>query len=248
MFLLGCVALDCYLCCCRASGLYSASRPVLAHVTCLCVWLCSLVLATPKWIFVTLTGPDDETLCSEDHAASSSVGQLVSRLFHHTLGFLLPAAVLIICCCCVALRLHSSPAEPRRQRAFRLIWGSVAVFLVCWTPFNIALLVDSVRSRSGETGDDSLRRAVMVTSKLGYAHACLRPLVHLSLSRGFRTQALALLRCRPAGPTGPTGPSGSVASLWWLGVGEEPRTQRYHKDGEQEQMASGDHQMQATQC
>lgn len=241
IFLLGCILLDCYLSCCRATSFYSAGRPVSAHMTCLCVWICSLILVIPKWTFVaTSSGPGfANTLCFENYSASSGVGPLVSRLFHHLLGFLLPAAVLIICCSCVALRLHSSAAQLQKRRAFRVILVLVAVFLLCWTPYNITLFVDTVRSRSEETGD-SLKVAVMVTSQFGYIHACLRPLVYLSLSAGFRTQALALLRCSPAGP---------VASLWRLGVGEEdPTTQQNHKDGEQEQMTSGDHQTQSSQC
>lgn len=241
IFLLGCILLDCYLSCCRATSFYSAGRPVSAHMTCLCVWICSLILVIPKWTFVvTSSGPGfANTLCFENYSASSGVGPLVSRLFHHLLGFLLPAAVLIICCSCVALRLHSSAAQLQKRRAFRVILVLVAVFLLCWTPYNITLFVDTVRSRSEETGD-SLKVAVMVTSQFGYIHACLRPLLYLSLSAGFRTQALALLRCSPAGP---------VASLWRLGVGEEdPTTQQNHKDGEQEQMTSGDHQTQSSQC
>uniref|UniRef100_A0A674PC01 Chemokine (C-X-C motif) receptor 3, tandem duplicate 3 n=1 Tax=Takifugu rubripes TaxID=31033 RepID=A0A674PC01_TAKRU len=210
IFLLGCIVLDCYLSCCRATKFYSAGRPILAHVTCLCVWICSLLLVTPKWIFVAASnGPgNDKTLCFETYSASSSVGQLVSRLFHHMLGFLLPAAVLIICCSCVALRLHSSSAELQKQRAFTVISCLVAVFLLCWTPYNITLMVDTLRGRSEETGN-SQETPVMVTSEFGYIHTCLRPLVYLSLSADFRTQAVALLRCTPAEP---------VASLWRLGV------------------------------
>lgn len=188
---------------------------------------------------MTSNGPgNDKTLCFENYSPSSSVGQLVSRLFHHLLGFLLPAAILIFCCSCVALRLHSSSAERQKQRAFKVISCLVAVFLLCWTPYNITLFVGTVRGRFEETGN-SLKTAVMVTSHFGYIHTCLRPLVYLSLSADFRTWALALLRCTPVEP---------VASLWQLGVGEEDQTQHNHKDGEQEQMTSGDHQMQSSHC
>lgn len=111
----------------------------------------------------------------------------------------------------------------------------VAVFLLCWTPYNITLLVGTVRGRF----EEPLKTAAMVTSQFGYIHTCLRPLVYLSLSADFRTQALALLRCTPVEP---------VAALWQLGVGEEDQTQQNHRDGEQEQMMSGDHQMQSSHC
>lgn len=226
--------------CCRAAKIYSKSRPSFAHMTCLCVWICSLILVTPKWIFVvTSTGPGKKkTLCVENYSASSTVGQLVSRLFHHMLGFLLPTAILIICLSCVALRLHRSSKEIQKQRAFMVFLCLVGVFLLCWTPYNIMLIVDTVRSRSEET-ENSLKTALMVTSLFGYIHTCLRPFVFLSLDANFRTQALSLLRCSPVEPVG---------SLWQLGVGEDDQTQPDHKNGEQEQMTIGDHQMQSSQC
>lgn len=180
---------------------------------------------------------NEKTLCVEDFSASSSVGQLVSRLLHHTLGFLLPAAILIICCSCVALRLHSGSKESHKRRAFMVVLWLVVVFLLCWIPYNITLIVDTVKSRAGETGN-SLETALTVTSLFGYIHTCLRPLLHLSLSTNFRTQVLALLRCAPVEPAG---------SLWELGVGEDEQTEQNHKDEEKEQMTS-DHQMQSSQC
>lgn len=187
---------------------------------------------------VTSNVPGSEkTLCVENYSASSDVGQLVSRLLHHTLGFVLPAAILIICCSCVALRLHSGSKESHKQRAFMVVLCLVVVFLLCWMPYNITLIVDTVKSRAEETGN-SLETTLMVTSLFGYIHTCLRPLLYLSLSTNFRTQALALLRCAPVEPVG---------SLWELGVGEGEQTQQTHKDEEQEQMTS-DHQMQSSQC
>lgn len=210
-------------------------------MTCLGVWIGSLILVCPKWIFVvTLNGPgNDKTLCFESYSPSSTAGQLVSRLFHHMLGFLLPAAALLICCSCVALRLYSGSQElQKKQRAFKVVSCLVAVFLLCWTPYNVTLIVDTVRSRSEQTGN-SLKAALTVTSHFGYIHTCLRPLVYLSLSADFRTRVLALRRCAPVEP---------VASLWQLGVGEEEQREQSHKDGEQEQMTRADHQMQTSPC
>lgn len=234
VFLLVGLVLDRYLFFCRATKFYSTSRPSFAHVTCVCVWICSLILVIPKWIFVVTLSVSDKgkKLCVE--SSSSGVGQLVSRLLHHTLGFLLPAAILIICCSCVALRLHSGSKQSHKQRAFTVVLRWVVVFLLCWMPYNITLIVDTVKSRPEETGN-SLESALMVTSLFGYAHTCLRPLLHLSLSANLRGQALSLLRCAPAQPVG---------SLWELGVGEDEQTEQNHKDEEQEQM-TGDLQMEA---
>lgn len=239
IFLLLRLVLDRYLFFCRATKFLPTSRPCAAHVTCLCVWISSLVLVIPKWIFeVTLdVSSDEKKLCVEKISASSGVGQLASRLLHHTLGFLLPAAALIICCSCVALRLHSGSKQSHKRRAFTVVLWWVVVFLLCWTPYNITLIVDTIKSRAEEPGN-SPETALMATSLFGYAHACLRPLLHLSLRANFRTQALALVRCSPAQPVG---------SLWELGVGEDEQMEQNHKEDEQEQMTT-DIQMQSSAC
>ncbi|CAF98052.1 unnamed protein product [Tetraodon nigroviridis] len=81
----------------------------------------------------------------------------------------------------------------------------------------------------------SLETPLKMTFLLGYIHTCLRPLLYLSLSAGFRAQALALLRCAPPRPVG---------SLWGLGLGEDGQTEQSHKDEEQEQeQMTRDHHM-----
>lgn len=204
-------------------------------MTCLCVWICSLILVSPKWAFVvTSDAPGNkETLCVEK---LSSAGQLVSRLLHHALGFLLPAAILILCCARVAL-VRGRSNEPHRQRAFMAVLCLVVVFLLCWMPYNISLIVDTAKSRAGGTGN-SMERALKATSLFGYIHTCLRPPLHLSQSANLRSRAWALLRCAPVEPVG---------SLWEFGVGEDEQTEQNHKGEEQEQMTS-EHQMQTSQC
>lgn len=170
----------------------------------------------------------------------------MSRLLHHTLGFLLPAAVLIICCSCILLRLQRSTESLKKQKAAMVILPLVVAFLLCWTPYNLTLIVDTFRSSSKEPDDGlsgnperSLRKALLVTSALGCVHACLRPLLYFGLCGNFRNRTLAIFRRATAESEG---------SLWELGVGEEALPDQNHKGEELEQMTSVDHQVQSTQC
>lgn len=86
-------------------------------------------------------------------------------------------------------------------------------------PYNITLIVDTIRSISKERNDGlsensegSLKTALMVTSALGCIHACLRPLLYLGLCANFRKRTLAMLRQATVE---------SKSSLWDLGVGEK---------------------------
>lgn len=238
IFLLVCITLDRYLSIIRATQFYSLRKPWLAHICCLLLWLSSLILAIPDWIFmVAWKDPAQEkTLCVHKYSQSTTDWLLVSRLLHHILGFLLPAASLIFCCSSIMLQLQCI-------KSIRVILSLVVLFFLCWLPYNITLVVDTVgRSRSKELNDGlsgnpegSLKTALKVSSTLGCIHACLRPLLYLGLCANFRKRAVAMLRCATVE---------SESSLWEFGMGEEAPTD---PSQELEQMTSVNHQMQSTQ-
>ncbi|XP_039661503.1 C-X-C chemokine receptor type 3-like isoform X1 [Perca fluviatilis] len=240
IFLLVCISLDRYLSIVHATQLYSQKKPRLAHISCLSVWLVSLILTIPHWIFLVAT--KDE--CVHSYTQSVTDWKLASRLLHHTLGFLLPAVTLIICCSCIPLQLKRSTEGLQKQRAIMVILPLVVAFFLCWMPYNITLIVDTIMNSANEpdTGlsgnpQRSLKKALMVTSGLGCMHACLRPLLYLGLCGNFRKRTLAMLKRTTVE---------SESSLWELGVGEEAPPDQSRK--EQEPMTSVDHQMPSSQC
>lgn len=101
-------------------------------------------------------------------------------------------------------------------------------------PYNITLIVDTIRSSLKKPNDGSLKTALTVTSALGCIHACLRPLLYLGLCTNFREQTLAMLRRATVE---------SERSLWELGVGEEALPDQSHEGEELKQMTSVDHQV-----
>ncbi|XP_040900208.1 C-X-C chemokine receptor type 1-like isoform X2 [Toxotes jaculatrix] len=219
IFLLVCISLvRCLSCLSSIQGKLAVS-----HGICLLVYLISILLTIPDWIFlmpVKDKNGEEKTVCVHNYSPSGFDQQLFSRLPHHTLGFLLPATTLIICCSSILLRLQSRSKSRQKQRAVMVIVPLVTVFLLCWMPYNITLIVDTYRNLNQEPhGDDfsgnsegSLETALKVTFALGCVHACLRPLLYFGLCRNFRKRTLAMLRCATFEPEG---------SLWELGVDKE---------------------------
>ncbi|XP_070768438.1 C-X-C chemokine receptor type 3-like [Enoplosus armatus] len=245
ILLLVCISLDRYLSIVHSVQLYSENEPRLAHISCLFVWLIALILSIPDWIFlVARKDPAQEkTLCVHNYSQSLTDWKLVSRLLHHSLGFLLPAAALIFCCSCI-LRVQHGSKGLQRQRVVRVILPLVVAFLLCWIPYNVTLIVDTIRSSSKKPGlsgspEGSLGTALKVTFALGCVLACLRPLLYLGLCGNFRKQTLAMLRHAKLE---------SESSLWELGVGEKALPDQSHEEEELKQ-TNVDHQVQLTeQC
>lgn len=245
IFLLVCISRDRYLYIVHDTQVYFQKRPWFAHITCLVVWISSLILTVPDWIFLIATknGEVDITSCVHKYSEATSKWQLVLGLIHHLLGFLVPAAALIFYC--TRILIHCSCQGIQKQRFILVILPLVAIFLLCWMPYNITFFLNTIRvsSAGGKKGassnsERSLEPTLRITSALGCAHACLRPLLYLVLCRYFRKGSLATLKGRAVEFT---------TSLWEFGVGEA-LPDKVREEEETEQMASADHQVQSSKC
>ncbi|CAL8289871.1 unnamed protein product [Merluccius merluccius] len=234
IFLLSCISLERYLSIFRATHFFTRRKPWLAQASCLSVWLLSLLLSIPDWVFLeALDRNGGRVECV--HVYPNTNWRLASRLLYHIAGFFLPTAVLIFCCSCFLLRLWRGPLlDPQKQRALWVILALVGVFLFCWTPYNLTLVVHTFwraeqqpepdgSSSSGVCGKptSSLGKGLVLMFALGCFHACLQPLLYFGLCRNIRREVLETLSCVPAAAE-----VDRSLSLWELGVGEEPLPQQ----------------------
>ncbi|KAM6935299.1 C-X-C chemokine receptor type 3.1 [Lycodopsis pacificus] len=204
IFLLACISLDRYLSIVHATQMYSRKKPWVVQVSCLAVWIFSLLLSIPDWVFLEAVVDNrisKKIQCVRNyrHFASGAVGdwRLASRLLFHTVGFLLPSVILIFCYSCILRRLRCGSQGLQKQKAFRVIVAVVAVFFLCWTPYNITLMVDTLHSgNNSETCGvrTSLETAKLITSSVGYLHCSLNPILYAFVGVKFRRQLLDILR------------------------------------------------------
>ncbi|XP_006808231.1 C-X-C chemokine receptor type 3-like [Neolamprologus brichardi] len=231
IFLLFCISIQNYLSAIHGIQLYSHEKPFFVHISCLSVWLISVILTVPDWIFPGAKKDSTEKkTCVHIYPQSGANWQLWSRLFHHIFGLVLPAFMLIIFSHMLWRQCSSNGA--RMQRNVTVILSLVGVFCLCWMPYNFIFFLDTVQNRlqkhpndSHKSSEGSLKILLMVTSAIGCLHASLRPLLYLSLCGNFRQHLLAMLRCNKTEPEG---------SLWDLGVGQ--RQQPDHSQVQQEEL------------
>lgn len=215
IFLLVCISLDRYMSIIHATQMYSRRNPWVVHVSCLGVWLFSLLLSIPDWIFLEALWDvrSNKTQCtpnylkftpppernfnfSETRSQVVTDWQRASRLLYHIVGFLLPSAVLIFCYSCILHRLQCGLQSLQKQKAVRVIVAVVVVFFVCWTPYNITLMADTLHSgSSNETcvTKSSLDMARMITATIGYLHCSLNPILYAFVGVKFRRQLRDIL-------------------------------------------------------
>ncbi len=198
----------------HATQMYSRRKPWVVQVSCLAVWLFSLLLSTPDWIFLEARRDRVKTNCvriyaaidnsagnisldSPEEAIISEKWRLASRLVYHIVGFLLPSAVLIFCYSCILRQLRCGTQGLQKQKAFRVIMAVVLVFFLCWTPFNITLMVDTLTSDNSTYNcgvKSSLEKATIITTSVGFLHCSLNPIVYAFVGVKFRRQLANILR------------------------------------------------------
>ncbi|XP_061674727.1 C-X-C chemokine receptor type 3.1 isoform X2 [Syngnathoides biaculeatus] len=195
ILLLACISLDRYIYIVHATQMYSRRKPWVIQSSCLIVWVLSVLLSVPDWMFLEAV---HNARRKKTHCGPSSHSfRLFSRLLNHTVGFLLPLVALIFCYSCILHRLRCSTGGPQKQKAFWVIASVVVVFFLCWTPYNIILIVDTVFWGNTNTSckfRDRLAKAMIMTQTIGYLHCSLNPILYAFVGVKFRHQLLDILR------------------------------------------------------
>ncbi|KAF3822457.1 hypothetical protein GH733_007831 [Mirounga leonina] len=105
-------------------------------------------------------------------------------------AFVIPVLIIIICYTLMILRLKSvrllsgSREKDRNlRRITRLVLVVVAVFIICWTPIHIFILVEALGNASHSTAALS---SYYFCIALGYTNSSLNPILYAFLDENFK--------------------------------------------------------------
>jgi len=178
-------------------------RPEMARWACAGVWLVILLGGVP----VALA---HDTSCCRNRAS----GRLEVRCFESfssrawkreikplvllqfALSFVPPLGVVLYCSGRVLYelcQLKSTEAAGKRQKAIRLLVVNATIFVACFLPYNVILVVYTFL-KTGANGPEAgggersgrVRLALQISMLLTSANCCLDPLVYYFSTEGFR--------------------------------------------------------------
>ncbi|XP_077406456.1 C-X-C chemokine receptor type 2-like [Vanacampus margaritifer] len=205
---LACISVDRYLLIVRAGGGDGGPqrRRRCSRLVCGGVWALGTALALPA-LFNEATRADvdsDRVTCAESFdVGSAPAWRVATRALRHVLGFLLPLAVMLACYGVTVARLLRTRGF-HKHRAMRVITAVVAAFLLCWTPYHLTLMADTLMRAQLVPFDCAARRslsaALLLSNGLALLHSGINPLLYAFVGEKFRRNAKALLcRERPPG-------------------------------------------------
>ncbi|KAL0965340.1 hypothetical protein UPYG_G00280000 [Umbra pygmaea] len=167
---------------------------------CIVIWVAVGLLTTPLYLYeqaVNVTNLDIIT-CHDVTRPSQSKIAAGYFLTMGILGFVVPTVVCIVAYVLMLRSLRSSMTDPsiakNRRKAVVLIITVLVMFLVCFTPSNIMLLVHY--SLLLAKADNNGYGFYITTLCLAALNSCVDPFVYYFISEEFREHVRNTLRCR----------------------------------------------------
>ncbi|KAM4702960.1 C-X-C chemokine receptor type 5 [Rhinophrynus dorsalis] len=194
---LGCISVDRYLAIIHAIHAFRARRLVAVHLPCFGVWALCFLLSLPNLFILGIQKDGNLTTCTYNlnHFPSNGWWQ-TGRFLNHIVGFLLPLLIMSFCYAHIVAALCRSP-RLEKKRAVKVAIVITTVFFLCWTPYNVAVFLDTLE-QLGLVQSCMMREqlpiAVTVTEFLGYVHCCLNPILYAFVGVKFRNDVLRVLR------------------------------------------------------
>uniref|UniRef100_A0A6J0TQ51 C-X-C chemokine receptor type 5 isoform X1 n=1 Tax=Pogona vitticeps TaxID=103695 RepID=A0A6J0TQ51_9SAUR len=196
--LLSCISVDRYLAVVHAVRTFQKQRALSVHLTCLAVWLLSLLLTMPDLLFTEVwEGGDNLSVCYfKEHGAHGINSWLATRFLYHIVGFFLPSMVMCYCYAAIVRVLFQSQ-RLQRQKAVRVAILVTSVFLLCWTPYHVVIFWDTLTKLEADDKmcavDYGLTTAIIVTEMVAFSHCCLNPILYAFVGIRFRHDACRVL-------------------------------------------------------
>ncbi|XP_073513951.1 C-X-C chemokine receptor type 5 [Phyllobates terribilis] len=195
--LLGCISIDRYLSIVYAIHTFKNRSIKTIHFYCIFVWIFCFLLSVPNMFILGTHQLDNYTWCTyNQNYFPSNIWWQIGRFINHIVGFLLPMIIMIICYSRIIVTLCRSPRR-EKKKAVRVALVITGVFFLCWTPFNVAVFLDTLDQYGWIKScavKNNLPITITVTELFGYLHSCLNPLLYAFVGAKFRNDALKVLK------------------------------------------------------
>lgn len=164
-----------------------------AVISCVVVWVVSSLACSREMVLQSTNkgAYDNKIYCKDNGGNLTDVAAMRLR----TTGFymqlfiflILPLVVITYCYIRIAITVLSSQLVSK-FKTVRLIFFLVVLFFVCWTPYNIAMLMQDKAQQEKPTCEESKRYAKIlhVTRSLTYIYFCISPLFYTFVGKKFQ--------------------------------------------------------------
>lgn len=193
------MAFDRYLAVVHAVAAARSRKRTYAMIASVVVWGVSVVASVKELILQTVfKNPQHGLLCEEAGLPESTMRRwrLLTYYQQFLLFFITPLFMVMFCYISITLRILSTRMK-EKCRAIKLIFVIIFTFFVCWTPYNIVILLQALQASGGGdascSDSDSLAYALYATRNVAYLYCCISPVFYTFLGKKFQSHFKRLM-------------------------------------------------------
>nr|XP_023648607.1 C-C chemokine receptor type 4-like [Paramormyrops kingsleyae] len=190
------MTLDRYLAVVHAITSAKNRRNAYAVVASLVVWGVSILATVKEFVLYNVQRNEQSGMLCEETGFSKHIlntWQLVGYYQQFVLFFLFPLAVVLYCYTRITIRIiHTRMRE--KCRAVKLIFVIIVAFFICWTPYNVVIMLRAEQiSSKFDSCTSELDYALYITRNIAYLYCCVNPVFYTFVGKKFRNHFRRLL-------------------------------------------------------
>ncbi|KAL4001178.1 delta-type opioid receptor-like [Oreochromis aureus] len=190
IFTLTMMSVDRYVAVCHPVKALDFRTPLKAKMINVCIWILSSAAGIPAFVLGGTQTNSDITECALQFPDPYTKWDTLMKILVFVFAFVVPVLIITVCYSLMVLRLKSvrmlsgSREKDRNlRRITRLVVVVVAVFVVCWTPIHIFILVKALVTVPETT---AIMAAYFFCVALGYTNSSLNPVLYAFLDENFK--------------------------------------------------------------
>ncbi|KAK6292820.1 hypothetical protein J4Q44_G00363210 [Coregonus suidteri] len=190
IFTLTMMSVDRYVAVCHPVKALDFRTPINAKMINVCIWMLSSAAGIPALLLGGTQTNNGTTECALQFPEPYVYWDTLMKICVFVFAFVVPVLIITVCYSLMVLRLKSvrllsgSREKDRNlRRITRLVMVVVVVFVVCWTPIHIFILVKALVSVPETT---AVMAAYFFCVALGYTNSSLNPVLYAFLDENFK--------------------------------------------------------------
>ncbi|NWI08781.1 BKRB2 protein, partial [Crypturellus soui] len=197
IYFLTLVSIDRYLALVKTMSLGRMRRTVCAKWNSFIVWMCAVFICSPTIMFRNVRYFEEYniTACSLDYPAS--YWQPINNCLLNIVGFVIPLCVVAYCTIEIIKTLRSNELQKLKliqteRRATLLVLAVLFLFVICWLPFQISTLIDTISylTDTFECLDEINEIVTQVATYCAFSNSCLNPVLYVIVGKHFQKKAV----------------------------------------------------------
>nr|QHS01487.1 C-C chemokine receptor type 3 [Plecoglossus altivelis]WBO25763.1 CC chemokine receptor 3 [Plecoglossus altivelis] len=192
---------DRYLAVVHAITAAKSRRKLYACTLSAAVWFVSILAGMKELVLYDVWKHHDMGYMCEETGFSHAVmtkWKLVGYYQQFLVFFLLPLLMVLYCYIRITVRIMSTRMR-EKCRAVKLIFVIIFTFFICWTPYNVVILLRALHISRTDNSDDcseALDYALYVTRNVAYLYCCVSPVFYTFVGKKFQSHFIKLMSKR----------------------------------------------------